>query len=163
MIDDSLAQCGLIANPTREGIALRDRFNKILGAHPSLCRELALRLSGLAIRYPPADQLAASRPASGSPTSTCAMPPPPRSSACCTPRSSSCSLSGPRRPRPPATPTAWTCVTAELAGDHPDWTGVRAVLIRPDGYVAWAAHADETPPLAPWLGEAAFVRHPAAG
>ena len=53
VIDDSLAQCGLFANPTREGVALRDRFNAILGSHPSLCRELAVRLSGLAIRYPP--------------------------------------------------------------------------------------------------------------
>jgi 2-polyprenyl-6-methoxyphenol hydroxylase-like FAD-dependent oxidoreductase len=38
VIDDSLAQCGLIANPSREGIALRDRFDAILGAHPSLGR-----------------------------------------------------------------------------------------------------------------------------
>ena len=52
MIDDSLAQCGLIANPSREGIALRDRFNRILGAQPAVCRDLARRLSGLAIRYP---------------------------------------------------------------------------------------------------------------
>ena len=101
VIDDSLAQCGLFANPTREGVALRDRFNAILGAYPSLCRELAVRLSGLAIRYPrPARSLA-----SGLPTSTCAVsakvgPRPPRSSACCTPRSSSCSTWGPRRPLP---------------------------------------------------------------
>ena len=61
MIDDSLAQCGLFANPTREGIALRDRFNAILGAHPSLRRELAVRLSGLAIRYPAAGQVAGQR------------------------------------------------------------------------------------------------------
>ena len=59
VIDDSLAQCGLIANPSREGIALRDRFNAILGAHPSLCRELAVRLSGLAIRYPAPGQVTA--------------------------------------------------------------------------------------------------------
>ena len=52
VIDDSLAQCGLIANPSREGIALRDRFNRILGAQPAVCQDLALRLSGLAIRYP---------------------------------------------------------------------------------------------------------------
>src|SRR5205085_1073495 len=57
VIDDSLAQCGLIANPTREGIALRDRFNAILGSHPSMRRELAVRLSGLAIRYPAPGQV----------------------------------------------------------------------------------------------------------
>src|SRR6185437_15135813 len=67
VIDDSLAQCGLFANPTREGVALRDRFNAILGTHPSLRRELAVRLSGLAIRYPP--------PSHGPPPPP---PPPPR-------------------------------------------------------------------------------------
>ena len=35
VIDDSLAQCGLFANPTREGVALRDRFNAILGSLPA--------------------------------------------------------------------------------------------------------------------------------
>ena len=35
VIDDSLAQCGLIANPSREGIALRDRSNAFLGTHPA--------------------------------------------------------------------------------------------------------------------------------
>ena len=44
-------------------------------------------------------------------------------------------------------------VTAELVGDHPDWTGLRAVLIRPEGYVAWAsADPGAAPPLASWLG-----------
>ena len=101
VIDDSLAQCGLIASPSREGIALRDRFDAILAAHPSLCRELAVRLSGLAIRYPAAGQ-AAGR---GFPTSTCAAPLPQRSSGCCTRRSSSCSTSGVRGPPRPASPT----------------------------------------------------------
>ena len=43
-------------------------------------------------------------------------------------------------------------VTAELAGDHPEWAGLRAMLIRPDGYIAWATRADDPPPLAAWLG-----------
>src|SRR5262245_28927309 len=54
VIDDSLAQCGLFANPSREGMALRDRFDTILGTSPALRRELAVRVSGLAIRYPAA-------------------------------------------------------------------------------------------------------------
>jgi hypothetical protein len=45
-------------------------------------------------------------------------------------------------------------VTAELATDRPEWAGVRALLIRPDGYVAWASEADDVPPLATWLGSA---------
>jgi len=28
------------------------------------------------------------------------------------------------------------------------------MLIRPDGYIAWATSADDTPPLASWLGHA---------
>jgi hypothetical protein len=67
----------------------------------------------------------------------------------------------------PAAPAGFAdrldCVTAELAGDHPNWAGVRAVLIRPDGYIAWAAQADEAPPLATWLGDASFLRYPQAG
>jgi hypothetical protein len=47
-------------------------------------------------------------------------------------------------------------VTAELAGDHPEWAGVRAMLIRPDGYIAWATHAEDAPPLATWLSNASF-------
>jgi FAD binding domain len=43
-------------------------------------------------------------------------------------------------------------VTAELAGDHPEWAGVRALLIRPDGHVAWATRGDDVPPLDTWLG-----------
>jgi bifunctional hydroxylase/dehydrase len=46
-------------------------------------------------------------------------------------------------------------VTARLAGDHPEWAGVRTLLIRPDGYTAWATKADDAPPLATWLGDAA--------
>ena len=45
-------------------------------------------------------------------------------------------------------------VTAELATDRPEWAGIRAVLIRPDGYLAWASEDDEVPPLAMWLGDA---------
>jgi hypothetical protein len=43
-------------------------------------------------------------------------------------------------------------VTAELAEDHPTWSGLRSVLIRPDGYVAWATSATDPPLLTPWLG-----------
>ena len=94
VIDDSLAQCGLIANPSREGIALRDRFNRILGAQPAVCQDLALRLSGLAIRYPAAGPLAGQRVPD---PQSCATPPPPPSSACCTPPGSSSSASEPDR------------------------------------------------------------------
>jgi hypothetical protein len=46
-------------------------------------------------------------------------------------------------------------VTGELADARDDWAGLRALLIRPDGYVAWAWRESEPPaepPLSTWLG-----------
>ena len=47
-----------------------------------------------------------------------------------------------------------TALTAELPADRPEWAGVRSMLIRPDGYLAWAAGTDDPPPFAAWLGSA---------
>jgi 2-polyprenyl-6-methoxyphenol hydroxylase-like FAD-dependent oxidoreductase len=174
VIDDSLAQCGLIANPTREGITLRDRFDTILGSHPSLARELALRLSGLAIQYPAPDQdqLAGQRAPDltirGAPAKTIfALLPPakfvllnlpattPSTATATTPSTvttpGTATIAG-TAPVPAGYADRLNIVTAELAEDHPTWTGLRSVLIRPDGYVAWATRTDATPPLATWLG-----------
>ena len=179
VIDDSLAQCGLFANPSREGVALRDRFNAILGAHPSLGRELAVRLSGLAIRYPPASQLAGqlAGQVAGQVDGQVAG-------------QVDGQVAGQRAPDldlravdPTGAPAATIfgllhsakfvllslgsaavaaagfagrldIVTAELGRDHPGWAGVRALLIRPDGYIAWSSQADDAPPLTTWLGNA---------
>ena len=168
VIDDSLAQCGLIANPTREGVALRDRFNAILGTDPSLRRELAVRLSGLAIRYPAPGQV-----------------PPPGQVTLAGRRAADLDLRGAGVPGGSGFPAATLfgllqparfvllnlgsaaapdlqagfadrldTVTAELAGDAGEFAGVRAMLIRPDGYIAWATAADDDPPLDSWLGHA---------
>jgi 2-polyprenyl-6-methoxyphenol hydroxylase-like FAD-dependent oxidoreductase len=151
VIDDALAQCGLFASPGREGTALRDRFDAILGATPSLSRELAVRLSGLAVRYPaaavPAGQRVPDLRLRGAPAAT---------------------VFGLLRPAkfllltlmaaPPAAavPAGFAdrliVVNAELADDHPEWAGTRAMLIRPDGYLAWSARDDAAPPLTRWLG-----------
>ncbi|MBV9857175.1 MAG: FAD-dependent monooxygenase [Streptosporangiaceae bacterium] len=161
VIDDSLAQCGLIANPTREGIALRDRFNAILGAHASLCRELAARLSGLAIRYPAAGQAAdlggqriPDLDLRGAPAATIFGLLHPAKFVL---------LSLGSAIAPAGFADRLDVVTAELAGDHPEWAGVRAMLIRPDGYIAWATQADDPPPLGTWLGNALSRHHQAAG
>ena len=153
VIDDSLAQCALIANATREGIALRDRFDKILGTHPSLSRELALRLSGLTIRYPapaqpsPAGERAPDLDLKGGPAATIF--------ALLRPAKFVLLILHPTAPPAPV-PVGYAdrldVVTAEPAEDHPTWTGLRSVLIRPDGYVAWATPATDPPPLTTWLG-----------
>jgi hypothetical protein len=179
VIDDSLAQCGLIANPTREGVALRDRFNAILGTDPSLCRELAVRLSGLAIRYPAPGQL----PLPGHPLAGQRAPdldlrngpsatlfgllPPARFVLLNLESAAPAAPGAPALPGVLATPASpdtsaasvgfadrLDTVTAMLARDDPDFAGIRALLIRPDGYIAWATAADDEPPLDSWLGHA---------
>jgi hypothetical protein len=195
VIDDALAQCGLLANPSREGIALRDRFNAILGAHQDLCQELAIRLSGLAIRYPPDTLLSAQRPPDVDPLAGQGPPdldplagegPPdldpqagqkpldldllvgqraPDLDLRGAPASTVYGLLHPARfvllglgsapVAPPGFAGRLDTVTAQPVTAPPDWDGLRAVLIRPDGYIAWASRtttAATTPPLATWLG-----------
>ena len=148
MIDDSLAQCGLIANPSREGIALRDRFNRILGAQPAVCQDLALRLSGLAIRYPAAGPLAGQRV----PDLELRDAPAATVFGLLHPARFVLLASDPRPTPPSGYADRLDVVTATLAAHHPDWSDVRAMLIRPDGYLAWATTADDAPPLDTWLG-----------
>ena len=177
VIDDSLAQCGLFANPTREGVVLRDRFNTILGEHPSLSRELAVRLSGLGISYPaPGQGLLAAQWVAGRPARSRPRParrsghdlrPPasrevrPAQPGAARPRRPS-GRPAARRPLRAAFAGRLDTVTAELAGDSPDWACIRAMLIRPDGYIAWATSADDAPPLASWLGHASGPLMPLA-
>ena len=179
VIDDSLAQCGLIANPTREGVALRDRFNAILGTDPSLCRELAVRLSGLAIRYPapgqlplPGHSLAGQRAPdlylrNGPSATLFGLLPPARFVLLNLESAAPAAPGAPALPGVLATPASpdtsaasvgfadrLDTVTAMLARDDPDFAGIRALLIRPDGYIAWTTAADDEPPLDSWLGHA---------
>jgi hypothetical protein len=154
VIADSRAQCALFANPTPEGRALRDRFDTLLAAHPDLRRDLALRLSGLAIRYSESpDSLVGARILD---LALRGAPAPSVFGLLRDARFVLLSL-GPstRFPVPAAYRDRLDVVTAELAEDHPGWSGVRAVLIRPDGYAAWVLRdgaADDTAPLAAWLG-----------
>jgi 2-polyprenyl-6-methoxyphenol hydroxylase-like FAD-dependent oxidoreductase len=155
VVDDSLAQCALFANPSREGIALRDRFNRILASHPSLNAELAVRLAGLAVCYPDGGRRVPDLALRGAPSpSVFGL------------------LSGARfvlldlaggpggqAAGPAAAAGGYgdrlRAVTAGLAEDRADWAGVRSVLIRPDGHVAWSRGEDDppaAPPLARWLG-----------
>ncbi len=167
VIEDSLAQCGLFASPGREGVALRDRFDRILGENEALCRSLAVRLSGLGVAYP------ATGPATGpagpgqSPLAGHRVPDLPLRGA---PAASVYRLlnqamfvllTPPRQARQPHSGDIQkyagrlAVVAGELADARPDWAGLRALLIRPDGYVAWAlpeSAPPAEPPLGTWLG-----------
>ena len=159
VIDDSLAQCALFANPSREGVALRDRFNRILGENVELSRSLAVRLSGLGISYPPAGPADPGR----SPLAGRRVPDLPLRGAAAP---SVYGLLGdgkftlltlsPQEPQPSAGALEHyadrlTVAAAALDGDHAEWAEAGTLLIRPDGYVA-AAHRQSEPPLSTWLG-----------
>lgn len=136
VIADSRAQCALFANPTPDGVALRDRFSAILGAHPSLNQELAFRLSGLALRYGsgPVGQRVPDR----SPGVFSLL------------RSGRFVLLG--SGAQPGYDDRLVFVPGSLGADWPD---TAAVLIRPDGYIAWSLGRDDPPappPLEHWLG-----------
>ncbi|HEY1670106.1 MAG TPA: FAD-dependent monooxygenase [Trebonia sp.] len=169
VIADSRAQCALFANPTPAGIALRDRFNDLLGAHESLRRDLALRLSGLGIRYD--GQAGAATPAAGWRMPDLDLRGAPAPSifgllrparfvllVIASPGDTAMAAPAPIRPEMAAGyGDRLDVVTAELVGDYPDWAGFAALLIRPDGHVAWSLPRDTptpaAPPLAAWLGD----------
>jgi hypothetical protein len=52
VIEDVRAQMALVAATGPDGAALRSRFVALLSEHPSVNLEYAMRLSGLAVRYP---------------------------------------------------------------------------------------------------------------
>jgi len=159
VIEDSLAQCGLFASPAREGIALRDRFNRILGENQELCRSLAVRLSGLGIRYPaPAGADVPAGPAHGQRVPDLELRGASVPSVYGLLHEARFVLLTAPHAEPPADARAYrdrcVVVTGELATDRPEWAGLDALLIRPDGYVAWAHRDGDEPaavPLAAWL------------
>jgi 2-polyprenyl-6-methoxyphenol hydroxylase-like FAD-dependent oxidoreductase len=139
VIEDSLAQCGLLANPSREGIALRDRFNRLLAENQALSRSLAVRLSGLGIGYG----------SGGERVPDLALRDGPAPSVYGLLHGAKFVLLA----RPGSElgqdfrnyHERLDVVTAELDGAPPGWADVRAMLIRPDGYLAWAVRAADEP------------------
>jgi 2-polyprenyl-6-methoxyphenol hydroxylase-like FAD-dependent oxidoreductase len=172
VIEDSLAQCGLFASPGREGVALRDRFDRILGENQALCRSLAVRLSGLAIGYPAAgDSGPAGIPLTGRRVPDLTLRDAPAPSVygllheakfvlLTRPRSRPGHVGQPRAADDQRYRDRCAVFTGELADGadaHPEWASVDAMLIRPDGYLAWARHESgplADPPLSAWLGAA---------
>jgi 2-polyprenyl-6-methoxyphenol hydroxylase-like FAD-dependent oxidoreductase len=153
VVEDTLAQCALLANASREGVALRDRFSRLLAAHASLNREIAVRLSGLEVGYPDGGRRVPDLALRGGPADSVF-------GLLADAQFVLLGLDGGAPAGGQATVAdgysgRLTVVSAALAEDRPDWAGVRSVLIRPDGYVAWSAGKGDPaaqPPLAQWLG-----------
>lgn len=137
LLADTRAQTALITTFSAEGLALRDALARLLDRIPALGAQLATELSGLAVRYPPADpgahELTGQRipdlPAGD--TSLFGL------------------LAGGRPVLLDFTGGTVPAAVIEAAGylgitTHPaaPWPGpekVAAALVRPDGYCWWAA------------------------
>ena len=138
--DDTLAQTALVSNSTREAQALRKRFDGILSRHASLNRELAIRLSGLAATYP----TDGGHPLTGQRVPDLELGGAPVASVFGLLRPARfvlLDLTGGEGRLAPADARAdrLDVAVGRLANERPEWTSVQAVLIRPDGHVAWAA------------------------
>ena len=138
--DDTLSQTALVSNSTREARALRKRFDGILSRHTSLNRELAIRLSGLATAYP----TDGGHPLTGQRVPDLELEGAPAPTVFGLLRSARfvlLDLTGGELELAPAGARAdrLDVAVGRLANERPEWTSVQAVLIRPDGHVAWAA------------------------
>lgn len=148
VVADTRAQSALVLDGSPDGEALRSRFNDFLADHPSLNRELTERLSGLTVGYPagPRDHpLVGQRVPDLGLTDT-------------GPMAAGSVFELLRRVQFVLFDLASGRIVDELGAaaagvatvrgsgadtaDREGWAGTHAVLVRPDGYVGWAASAD---------------------
>jgi 2-polyprenyl-6-methoxyphenol hydroxylase-like FAD-dependent oxidoreductase len=137
IVDDTLAQMALVANATREGRALRKRFESILGTHPPVNHELALRLSGLATVYTSART--EDHPLTGQRVPDLELDSAAVSSIfglMTSARFVFLDLAGGRSFAKAS--DRLDVVTARPSSRPTGWETVQALLIRPDGHIAWA-------------------------
>jgi hypothetical protein len=140
VVADTRARTALVTATTLDGKALRARFNEMLADHPSLNRELAERLSGVDVAYP---SLTDGNPLVGHRMPDLALAGAPVSSVFGLLRQVRfvlLDLTGGRLAErftgcSPALDIA--CASAMDTGARPEWQGVAAVLLRPDGHIGW--------------------------
>lgn len=136
LLESTGAQTALITAFTPEGQKLRSLLSKLVAERPDFALGLAERLSGLAVRYAPADPNAHPLVGSRAPNLAAAD------------GSSLFTRLVPGRHvlldlrKSPVTPLPTGPVAETLAVDDVQgraaWSSIRAALVRPDGYVAWA-------------------------
>lgn len=159
LLESSRAQTALMTAFSPEGLALRSLLGKLIATQPAFSRDLAERLSALAVAYPPADP--AAHPLTGlrAPDLTFTNTGDSLFALLRPARYVLLDLTGQPDGQPDDVPDG---ALARLARDHVAapgltvhagplarpravWSEVRAALIRPDGHVAWASSetADE--------------------
>jgi 2-polyprenyl-6-methoxyphenol hydroxylase-like FAD-dependent oxidoreductase len=139
VIENVQAQTAVVSARGREGTALRNLLSGALTSHPSFNRALAGELSGIDTAYSGptgAHRLVGHRApnlelADGSRLFTHLA------------SARFCLVGVPRLATDSALAEELVRTEAPVT-QRPDWQGVRAVLVRPDGYVAWVA--DESTP-----------------
>ncbi|MFD3911620.1 FAD-dependent monooxygenase [Streptomyces sp. NPDC058603] len=160
LLESTRAQTALMTAFTPEGQALRAVLSTLIATRPEFSRDLAERVSGLAVAYPPepsvpghsltgrrAPDLALAGGDGGPGTGLFALLRNGRHVLLDLTGGSTGDLTGDLTggstgewDRLAAVPVRRLTVhSAPLSAPHPDWSGVRAALIRPDGHVAWAS------------------------
>ncbi|GAB2826337.1 FAD-dependent monooxygenase [Streptomyces daliensis] len=162
LLEHTRAQTALMTAFSPEGQALRAVLSRLIATVPGFSRELAERLAGLSVRYPAPD---GAHPLTGSRAPDLRLAEPPHHDGLfgllteaagrpvlllLTEREDDGSGLAPRHRHQEAAEKAaahlglsgpLTTCRAVPADQRPEWRGVGAALVRPDGHVAWAADA----------------------
>jgi 2-polyprenyl-6-methoxyphenol hydroxylase-like FAD-dependent oxidoreductase len=136
VIDDTLAQTGVVGLGGREGQAVREMMTAALGSNPELNKQFAIAVSGMGVRYPGAP---GDHPLVGTRAPNVRLD---DGSTLYEQLVDACFvLVGPAAKAASHSYRDARVVQAGFVG-RSDWAGTGAVLIRPDGHVAWACTSD---------------------
>ncbi|MFF8035581.1 MULTISPECIES: FAD-dependent monooxygenase [unclassified Streptomyces] len=156
LTETSRAQVALMTAFTPEGLSLRGLLARLIGTLPDLNDHLAAQVSSLAVTYPPADPHA--HPLTGTRAPDLAVG---DTSLFALLRADSYLLLD---LTPDGRLGRFTRPGLHVHTGTPhlppaDWAGVRAVLVRPDGHIAWAGARHDDTALTDGLGAALALTH----
>ncbi|MFE4058611.1 FAD-dependent monooxygenase [Streptomyces sp. NPDC059096] len=159
LLESTRAQTALMTAFSAEGQALRAFIGGRIASVPAFSKDLAERLSGLAVAYPPAPGGAA-HPLTGRRAPDLALDPDGTGAEGAAEEVGLFTLLREGRhvlldltegglgaaaregaaagEGVPVLPSGTVTYRARLVSAHPGWSGVRRALVRPDGHVAWA-------------------------
>ncbi|MFJ8856599.1 FAD-dependent monooxygenase [Streptomyces sp. NPDC102437] len=156
LTETSRAQVALMTAFNPDGLSLRSLLARLIITLPDLNDQLAAQVSSLAVAYPPADPNAHPLVGTRAPALTLGD-----TSLFTLLRTDSYLLldltPGSRLDR--LARAGLRVHTGTLHLPPADWAGIRAVLIRPDGHIAWADTRHDDTALADGLGAALAVTH----